>query len=111
VFVIFAVTVLSLAAGAGLLAQLGLAVWWAMVGALAIYAALLTLHLVARRSFAALDEAATDRLQAQIDALMLPPGGNESPHQAQENFAIFQEPGSGSSRAAVRSGIAKFSCA
>ena len=71
-FVIFAVTVLSLAAGAGLLAQLGLAVWWAMVGALAIYAALLSLHLVARRSFAALDEAATDRLQAQIDALMLP---------------------------------------
>ena len=87
-FVIFAVTVLSLAAGAGLLAQLGLAVWWAMVGALAIYAALLTLHLVARRSFAALDQAATDRLQAQIDALMLPPDGSEASHQAHENFAM-----------------------
>jgi hypothetical protein len=44
VFVIFSVTLLSLAAGAGLLAQLGLAVWWAMVGSLAIYAALLSLH-------------------------------------------------------------------
>ena len=87
-FVIFAVTVLSLAAGAGLLAQLGLAVWWAMVGALAIYAALLSLHLVARRSFTALDEAATDRLQAQIDALMLPPDGNESSHQAHGNLAM-----------------------
>jgi cyclic-di-GMP phosphodiesterase TipF (flagellum assembly factor) len=88
VFVIFAVTVLSLAAGAALLAQLGLAVWWAMVGALAIYAALLTLHLVARRSFAALDQAATDRLQAQIDALMLPPDGSEASHQTHDNFAM-----------------------
>ena len=70
VFVIFSVTVLSLAAGAGLLAQLGLAIWWAMVGALAIYAALLSLHLMARRQFAALDQAASERLQAEIDALM-----------------------------------------
>jgi cyclic-di-GMP phosphodiesterase, flagellum assembly factor TipF len=70
VFVIFAVTLLSLAAGAGLLAHLGVAVWWAMVGSLAVYAALLSLHLVARRQLAALDQAATDRLQAEIDALM-----------------------------------------
>lgn len=75
VFVIFSVTLLSLAAGAGLLAQLGLAIWWAMVGALAIYAALLSLHLVARRQFAALDQAANERLQAEINALM--PDGSE----------------------------------
>src|SRR5262245_30578992 len=70
VFGIFAVPVLSLAAGAGLLAQLGLAIWWAMVGSLAIYAALLSLHLVARRQFAAIDQVASERLQAEIDALM-----------------------------------------
>jgi cyclic-di-GMP phosphodiesterase, flagellum assembly factor TipF len=70
VFVIFAVTLLSLAAGAGLLAHLGVAVWWAMIGSLAVYAALLSLHLVARRQLAALDQAATERLQAEIDALM-----------------------------------------
>jgi cyclic-di-GMP phosphodiesterase TipF (flagellum assembly factor) len=82
VFVIFSVTLLSLAAGAGLLAQLGLAVWWAMVGSLAIYAALLSLHLVARRSFAALDQAATEHLQAEIDALM--PDGKDRAHDAEE---------------------------
>jgi len=75
VFVIFAVTLMSLAAGAGLLAQLGLAIWWAMVGALAIYAGLLSLHLVARRQFASLDQAANERLQAEINALM--PDGSE----------------------------------
>ena len=74
-FVIFSVTLMSLAAGAGLLAQLGLAIWWAMVGSLAIYAALLSLHLVARRQFAALDQAANERLQAEINALM--PDDNE----------------------------------
>ena len=74
-FVIFAVTLMSLAAGAGLLAQLGLAIWWAMVGALAIYAGLLSLHLVARRQFASLDQAANERLQAEINALM--PDGSE----------------------------------
>jgi len=42
-----------------------------MVGALAIYAVLLSLHLVARRQFAAIDQAATERLQAEINALML----------------------------------------
>ena len=77
-FVIFAVTLMSLAAGAGLLAQLGLAIWWAMVGALAIYAGLLSLHLVARRQFAAIDTAASERLQAEIDALM--PAGSEPSH-------------------------------
>jgi EAL domain-containing protein (putative c-di-GMP-specific phosphodiesterase class I) len=70
VFVIFSVTLMSLAAGAGLLAQLGLAIWWAMVGALAVYAMLLSLHLVARRQFAAIDRAATAHLQAEIDALV-----------------------------------------
>lgn len=79
VFVIFSVTLLSLAAGAGLLAQLGLAIWWAMVGALAIYAALLSLHFVARRQFTAIDQAASERLQAEINALV--PGGSELSQQ------------------------------
>jgi cyclic-di-GMP phosphodiesterase TipF (flagellum assembly factor) len=70
VFVIFSVTLMSLAAGAGLLAQFGLAIWWAMVGSLAVYAALLSLHFVARRQFTAVDQAAGERLQAEIDALM-----------------------------------------
>jgi len=78
VFVIFAVTLLSLAAGAGLLAQLGLAIWWAMVGALAVYAVLLSLHLVARRQFSAIDQAASQRLQAEIDALI--PADSERLH-------------------------------
>jgi hypothetical protein len=91
VFVIFAVTLLSLAAGAGLLAQLGVAVWWAMVGSLAVYAALLSLHLFARRQLAALDQAATDRLQADIDALM--PEGEDLPqHDFDGDFRTDFEP-------------------
>jgi cyclic-di-GMP phosphodiesterase TipF (flagellum assembly factor) len=52
-FVIFAVTVLSCAIGAWLVQRLGLAVWTGMGAALAVYAALLWLHLLMRRSLAA----------------------------------------------------------
>lgn len=48
-FVIFAVTVVSLAAGAWLLVHLGLRVWSGLSLALAIYASLLSCHLMFRR--------------------------------------------------------------
>ncbi len=49
-FVIFSVTVLSLAFGAWFLLQLGVALWAGTVAALAIYTALLSFHLLVRRS-------------------------------------------------------------
>jgi len=49
-FVVFSVTVLSLAFGAWFLLRLGLTLWSGMVAALAVYSALLAVHLVARRS-------------------------------------------------------------
>jgi cyclic-di-GMP phosphodiesterase TipF (flagellum assembly factor) len=50
-FVIFSVTVLSCAIGAWLLQRLGLALWAGMGAALAVYAVLLSLHLLLRRAF------------------------------------------------------------
>src|SRR5215472_12832312 len=49
-FVVFAVTVLSCAVGAWLLLRLGAALWVGSVAALGVYAALLSLHLLVRRS-------------------------------------------------------------
>jgi cyclic-di-GMP phosphodiesterase TipF (flagellum assembly factor) len=49
-FVIFSVTVLSLAIGAWFLLRLELALWSGTVAALGVYAALLSLHLMLRRS-------------------------------------------------------------
>lgn len=60
-FVIFAVTVLSLAFGAWFLLQLGLALWAGTVAALAIYTALLSFHLLVRRSILLEEPAANDR--------------------------------------------------
>jgi cyclic-di-GMP phosphodiesterase TipF (flagellum assembly factor) len=57
-FVVFSVTVLSLAFGAWFLLRLGLTLWSGMVAALAVYSALLAVHLVARRSLLAADEGA-----------------------------------------------------
>jgi hypothetical protein len=54
-FVIFSVTLLSLAFGAWFLLRLGLTLWAGMVAALAVYTALLSVHLVVRRSFIAID--------------------------------------------------------
>jgi cyclic-di-GMP phosphodiesterase, flagellum assembly factor TipF len=52
-FVVFSVTMLSLAFGAWFLLRLGLTLWSGMVAALAVYSALLAVHLVARRSLLA----------------------------------------------------------
>jgi cyclic-di-GMP phosphodiesterase TipF (flagellum assembly factor) len=52
-FVVFSVTVLSLAFGAWFLLNLGLTLWAGMVAALAVYSALLSVHLVMRRSLIA----------------------------------------------------------
>src|SRR6185503_7328504 len=52
-FVIFSVTLLSLAFGAWFLLRLGLTLWAGMVAALAVYSALLSVHLIARRSLLA----------------------------------------------------------
>jgi cyclic-di-GMP phosphodiesterase, flagellum assembly factor TipF len=49
-FVVFAVTVLSLALGAWFLLQLGLALWSGTIAALVVYTLLLSLHLLVRRS-------------------------------------------------------------
>ena len=57
-FVVFSVTVLSCAVGAWLLLQLGLALWVGSVVALGVYAALLSFHLLVRRSLAAPSAAA-----------------------------------------------------
>jgi hypothetical protein len=55
-FVIFSVTLLSLAFGAWFLLQLGLTLWAGMVSALAVYSALLSVHLVVRRSYVGGDD-------------------------------------------------------
>jgi len=52
-FVIFSVTVLSLAIGAWFLLRLGFALWAGTVAALAVYTVLLSLHLLLRRSLVA----------------------------------------------------------
>ena len=49
-FVVFSVTVLSCAVGAWLLLHLGMVLWMSSVGALGVYAALLSFHLLVRRS-------------------------------------------------------------
>ena len=51
-FVIFSVTVLSMALGAWFLLQLGLSLWPGMAAALTVYTVLLLLHLLVRRSLA-----------------------------------------------------------
>src|SRR5262245_45382574 len=50
-FVIFSVTVLSMALGAWFLLQLGLSLWPGMAAALSIYTVLLLFHLLVRRSW------------------------------------------------------------
>jgi EAL domain-containing protein (putative c-di-GMP-specific phosphodiesterase class I) len=57
-FVIFSVTVLSMALGAWFLLQLGLSLWPGMAAALTVYTVLLLLHLLVRRSL--LDDGGTE---------------------------------------------------
>ena len=54
-FVVFSVTVLSCAIGAWLLLRLGLALWMGSVAALGVYAALLSFHMMVRRSIVRAD--------------------------------------------------------
>src|SRR5882757_9528923 len=54
-FVVFSVTVLSCAIGAWMLLRLGLALWIGSVAALGVYAALLSFHMLVRRSLVAAD--------------------------------------------------------
>ena len=49
-FVVFSVTVLSCSVGAWLLLRLGVTLWMSSVGALGVYAGLLSFHLLVRRS-------------------------------------------------------------
>jgi cyclic-di-GMP phosphodiesterase TipF (flagellum assembly factor) len=65
-FVVFSVTVLSLAIGVWCLLRLGLALWMGTVAALAIYAVLLSVHLLVRRSLVAVDGPSADREPGDI---------------------------------------------
>ncbi|KAB2914607.1 MAG: EAL domain-containing protein [Hyphomicrobiaceae bacterium] len=97
IFVIFSVTVLSLASGAWLLAQVGVALWWAMIGALAIYSVLLSVHLLVRRSLVAAasrpaaDDHDTDWLGDQLD-LGEPPPRHVFADSAPLNASVGAEP-------------------
>ena len=51
-FVVFSVTVLSLAIGIWCMLRLGLALWMGTAAALAVYAVLLSVHLLVRRPVA-----------------------------------------------------------
>src|SRR5262245_22194445 len=65
-FVVFSVTVLSLAIGVWCLLRLGLVLWMGTVAALVVYALLLTVHLAVRRSLVAVDGAAADRASGDL---------------------------------------------
>src|SRR5262245_21372123 len=60
-FVVFSVTVLSLAIGVWCMLRLGLTLWMGTVTALAVYAVLLLVHLAVRRSLVALKAPADER--------------------------------------------------
>lgn len=59
-FVVFSVTVMSLAIGAWALLQHKLALWEGMIASLAVYSALLSIHLIARRNFMSFEETLAD---------------------------------------------------
>ena len=65
-FVVFAVTVLSLAIGVWCLLRLGFALWMGTAAALAAYAVLLAVHLAVRRSLVAADDDMPDREPGDI---------------------------------------------
>jgi cyclic-di-GMP phosphodiesterase TipF (flagellum assembly factor) len=78
-FVVFSVTVLSLAIGIWCMLRLGLALWMGTAAALAVYAVLLSVHLLVRRSLVAADGPATDREPG--DVWMQSPYGPDEPMQ------------------------------
>lgn len=65
-FVVFAVTVLSLAVGAWCLVRLDMALWAGSVVALAVYTILLSVHLLVRRSLIAADGGGGEREHADL---------------------------------------------
>ena len=78
-FVVFSVTVLSLAIGIWCMLRLGLALWMGTAAALAVYAVLLSVHLLVRRSLVAADGPAADREPG--DVWMQSPYGPDEPMQ------------------------------
>ena len=76
-FVVFSVTVLSCSVGACLLLRLGVTLWMSSVGALGVYAGLLSFHLLVRRSMIGAVPAAPAR--AQRPGARRPPQIAEAP--------------------------------
>src|SRR5262245_14592016 len=82
-FVIFSVTVLSMALGAWFLLQLGMSLWPGMAAALAVYTVLLLLHLLVRRSLLDAGEAeAQEEMQWIAGEPELPPLASEPSEHA-----------------------------
>jgi cyclic-di-GMP phosphodiesterase, flagellum assembly factor TipF len=98
-FVIFSVTVLSMALGAWFLLQLGLSLWPGMAAALTVYTVLLLFHLLVRRSL--IDSGAgdaRDEMQWIAGEPELGPAGTEA--RDEPSFAPFASVGEPSERAA-----------
>src|SRR5205807_1890292 len=91
-FVIFSVTVLSLAIGAWCLLRLGLALWAGTVAALGIYTALLSLHLLLRRSFVLDGEGADTERGTWVSSAMARAEADRSFDQDQEEPYVRTQP-------------------
>jgi EAL domain-containing protein (putative c-di-GMP-specific phosphodiesterase class I) len=92
-FVIFSVTVLSMALGAWFLLQLGLSLWPGMAAALTVYTVLLLFHLLVRRSL--IDSGvgdARDEMQWIAGEPELGPPGTEADGPSFAPFASAEEP-------------------
>jgi cyclic-di-GMP phosphodiesterase TipF (flagellum assembly factor) len=91
-FVIFSVTVLSMALGAWFLLQLGLSLWPGMAAALTVYTVLLLFHLLVRRSLidSGAGDARDDMQWIAGDPELGPPGTKAQDGPA---FAPFASPG------------------
>jgi cyclic-di-GMP phosphodiesterase TipF (flagellum assembly factor) len=100
-FVIFSVTVLSMALGAWFLLQLGLSLWPGMAAALTVYTVLLLFHLLVRRSL--IDPGAGDaRDEMQWvagDPELGPPGTEAQDGPSFAPFASADEPSGGAASA------------
>jgi hypothetical protein len=93
-FVVFAVTVLSLAIGVWCLLRLDLALWAGAVAALAVYTALLSVHLLVRRSLVAVEGATVEGEHSDLWARgpYAPAEADaEAPHPADEEIARWAE--------------------
>src|SRR5882672_9214035 len=91
-FVVFSVTVLSCAIGAWLLLRLGLALWVGSVAALGVYAALLSFHLLVRRSLVAAPPAAAAPVAAKRMRRPPAPPERTTPQPAAREAAGIDRP-------------------